>query len=121
MIFGEGDDQLIPSIHECIEQRQTRYRLGDGSHLWDTVYVGNVPDAHILAMEKLVCGEPRIEDDCKGQGQVTNGRVAGEVFFVQNNEPISFREFSVAVWKEFGHLSPGWRFAFQKDWGGYWA
>lgn len=106
VIFGEGDDQLIPSIHACISQRQTGYRLGDGNNLWDTVYVGNVADAHILAIEKLLCGEPRMQDDCKGQSRVRSGGIAGEVFFIQNNEPISFREFSVAVWKEFGHLPP---------------
>lgn len=69
--------------------------------------MGTVADAHILAIEKLLCGEPRMEDDCKGQGRVRSGRMAGEVFFIQNNEPISFRELiRVAVWKKFGHMPP---------------
>lgn len=37
VIFGQGDDQLIPWIHACIGQRQTGYRLGDDNNLWDTV------------------------------------------------------------------------------------
>jgi sterol-4alpha-carboxylate 3-dehydrogenase (decarboxylating) len=34
---------------------------------------------------------------------LSTNTAAGETFFIQNNEPITFREFSLAVWREFGH------------------
>lgn len=112
VIFGEGDSQLIPPIHACIEKGETRYRLGDGHNMWDTVYVGNVADAHVLAVENLLFYQPRLDESNPGVGglgcgSIESGRAAGETFFIQNNEPIPFRDFSLAVWKEFGHIPPG--------------
>ncbi|KIX00504.1 uncharacterized protein Z518_10644 [Rhinocladiella mackenziei CBS 650.93] len=101
VLFGEGDNQLIPPIHACIAKQETRYRLGDGTNLWDTTYVGNVADAHVLAVENLFSAQPSVR--CGG---MRRGTAAGETFFIQNNEPISFREFSLAVWREFGHYPP---------------
>jgi sterol-4alpha-carboxylate 3-dehydrogenase (decarboxylating) len=111
VIFGEGDSQLIPSIHACIQKGETRYRIGDGNNMWDTVYVGNVADAHVLAVENLLFYQPRSEESNPGVdslecGSIESGRAAGETFFIQNNEPIPFRDFSLAVWKEFGHIPP---------------
>jgi sterol-4alpha-carboxylate 3-dehydrogenase (decarboxylating) len=31
---------------------------------------------------------------------------AGEAFFIQNNEPITFRDFCLAVWAHYGHIPP---------------
>lgn len=90
VIFGEGDPQLIPSVAACIPKRETPYIIGDGCNLWDTVYVGNVADAHILAAENLL----------------STKTAAGEIFFIQNNEPIAFRAFCLAVWKQLGHIPP---------------
>ena len=59
-------------------------------NLWDTVYAGNVAHAHALAAKNLLSYKS----------------AAGQVFFIQNNEPITFREFTLAVWKEFGHYPP---------------
>ncbi|EXJ76055.1 uncharacterized protein A1O5_00563 [Cladophialophora psammophila CBS 110553] len=107
VLFGEGDNQLIPPIHACIAKGETRWVIGDGKNLWDTTYVGNVADAHVLAVENLLdfqSAEPK--RGCHGRARAESA--AGETFFIQNNEPISFREFSLAVWKEFGHLPPAW-------------
>jgi len=90
VIYGEGDHQLVPSVHACIAKHETPYIIGDNTNLWDTVYVGNVGDAHVLAAENLT----------------STKTAAGEVFFIQNNEPISFREFCLEVWKNFGHYPP---------------
>jgi sterol-4alpha-carboxylate 3-dehydrogenase (decarboxylating) len=90
VICGEGDNQLLPSIHECIAKRETPYIIGDGNNLWDVTYVGNVADAHVLAAENLLSSKT----------------AAGEAFFIQNNEPIAFRDLSLAIWKHFGHLPP---------------
>lgn len=91
VIYGEGDHQLVPSIVSCIiDKNESLFRVGDGMNLWDTVYVGNVADAHVLALKNLLSRKPT---------------AAGEAFFIQNNEPTSFREFCLAVWKHYnGHV-----------------
>lgn len=90
VIFGENDDQLIPSIHACIGKGETPYIIGDGMNLWDVDYVGNVADAHVLAMENLF-------------GSKT---ASGEIFFVQHDEKVPFRDLCIAIWKNFHHLPP---------------
>lgn len=93
VIFGEGDHQLVPSIVSCIiDKFESPFQVGSGENLWDTVYVGNVADAHVLALENLVSDNPT---------------AAGEAFFIQNNEPTTFREFCLQVWKSYnGHIPP---------------
>ncbi|ETI29124.1 hypothetical protein G647_01577 [Cladophialophora carrionii CBS 160.54] len=107
VVFGEGDDQLIPPIHACIAKGETRWIIGSGTNLWDTVYVGNVADAHVLAVENLLQFLPETSSPLDGDGIGTE-TAAGQTFFIQNNEPVSFRDFSLAVWKEFGHFPPAW-------------
>ncbi|KAJ9627583.1 hypothetical protein H2204_009622 [Knufia peltigerae] len=113
VIFGEGDHQLIPSLHACIAKGESRFIVGNGFNLWDATYVGNIADAHVLALDNLLgVGSRRDETQATINELVqepgTNGvgSAAGETFFIQNNEPISFRDFSLAVWKEFGHYPP---------------
>jgi sterol-4alpha-carboxylate 3-dehydrogenase (decarboxylating) len=90
VLCGPGDYQLIPAIHACIAKWETPYIIGDGFNLWDVTYVTNVADAHVLAAENLVSSKT----------------AAGETFFIQNNEPITFRDFCLAIWAHFGHLPP---------------
>lgn len=49
-----------------------------------------IADAHVLAAENLVSSKT----------------AAGEAFFIQNNEPVPFRDFCLAVWAFFGHTPP---------------
>lgn len=88
VLCGPGDNQLIPPIHGCIAKGETPYVIGSGMNLWDVTYVTNVADAHVLAAENLVSSKT----------------AAGEVFFIQNNEPITFRAFCLAIWSHFGHI-----------------
>jgi sterol-4alpha-carboxylate 3-dehydrogenase (decarboxylating) len=81
---------LLPAIHACIEKGETPYVIGGNFNLWDVTYVTNVADAHVLAAENLVSSKS----------------AAGEVFFIQNNEPITFRDFCLAIWAHFGHTPP---------------
>ena len=87
VLFGPGDYQLIPSVHACIAKGETPFVVGDGENLWDVTYVGNVADAHVLAVENLL----------------STRTAAGEAIFVSNEEPIPFRDFCLEVWKNFGH------------------
>ena len=85
-----ADYILVPSIHACIAKGETPFRLGDGMNLWDVVYVGNVAFAHALAVRNLL----------------STKTAHGQAFFIQNNEPITFRDFCLAIWREFGHYPP---------------
>ncbi|KAH8423079.1 uncharacterized protein LDX57_000835 [Aspergillus melleus] len=88
VLCGPGDNLLVPSIHACIAKGETPFVIGDGFNLWDVTYVSNVADAHVLAAENLM----------------SSRTAAGEVFFIQNNEPITFRDFCLSVWAHFGHI-----------------
>ncbi|KAJ5386835.1 hypothetical protein N7509_009376 [Penicillium cosmopolitanum] len=90
VLCGEEDYLLVPTIHACIAKYETPFIIGDGQNLWDVTHVSNVADAHILAMENLM----------------TSRTAAGEAFFIQNNEPITFRDFCLAIWSHFGHNPP---------------
>ncbi|ESZ89866.1 putative NAD dependent epimerase/dehydratase [Sclerotinia borealis F-4128] len=85
------DHQLIPPIHACIAKGETPFIIGSADNLWDITYVSNVADAHVLAAENLLLSTPT---------------AAGKIIFIQNNTPITFRDFSLAIWKEFGHIPP---------------
>ncbi|CAI7586886.1 unnamed protein product [Penicillium glandicola] len=90
VLCGPGDYQLVPSIHACIAKYETPFLIGNGLNLWDITYVDNVADAHVLAIENLL----------------SSRTAAGEAFFIQNNEPIVFRDFCLAIWAYFGHVPP---------------
>jgi len=90
VIFGPGDYQLIPSLHTCIAKGETPFVIGSGENLWDVTYVSNIADAHVLAVENLL----------------SEKTAAGDAFFISNEEPITFRDFCLAVWGNFGHYPP---------------
>ncbi|KAL9095326.1 MAG: hypothetical protein Q9163_006514, partial [Psora crenata] len=90
VLFGPGDYQLIPAVHACIAKWETPFLIGSGDNLWDVSYAPNIADAHVLALENLLGPKS----------------AAGEAIFIQNDEPISFRDFCLEVWKNFGHYPP---------------
>ena len=85
-----GDYQLVPQIHACIDKFETPFIIGSGENLYDFTFVTNVADAHVLAAENLL----------------STGTAAGEAFFISNQEPVPFRDFMLAIWREFGHVPP---------------
>lgn len=89
-IIGPGDTGVISTMHACIAKGEMPYIVGSEDNLYDFVYISNVADAHVLALENLLCSQT----------------AAGQVFFVSNQEPIYFRDFMVAVWAQFGHYPP---------------
>ncbi|KAJ5267606.1 3-beta hydroxysteroid dehydrogenase/isomerase [Penicillium angulare] len=90
VLCGPGDCQLVPAIHACIAKYETPFVIGTGDNLWDVTHVSNIADSHVLAVENMV----------------TSRTAAGEAFFIQNNEPIAFRNFCLAIWAHFGHVPP---------------
>ena len=75
LIWGPGDQQLVPRLAE--RARQGRLRLvGDGSNKVDTTYIDNAALAHFLAFEALAPG----------------AACAGKAYFISNGEPLPMRE-----------------------------
>jgi len=84
LIWGEGDNHLIPRILKRARNKQLRI-VGNGKNLVDCVFVDNAARAHILACEKLTEGSP----------------VCGRAYFIANDEPMPLfdwmNEFVVAA------------------------
>jgi nucleoside-diphosphate-sugar epimerase len=80
LIWGSGDNQLLPRIVE--RARAGRLKLiGDGSNLVDTTYLDNAADAHLAAFDHLAPGSA----------------CAGRAYFVSNGDPRSMRETLTAL------------------------
>lgn len=112
VICGPGDYQLVTTIQRCIAKWETPFVIGDGHGLYDFTYVGNIADAHVLALHNLL----------------TTRTAAGEAFFITNGSPIPFRAFCLAIWAHFGHVPPfevhipkwlAWAVAWAAEWATY--
>lgn len=88
-IFGPGDRQLVPGLIQVAKLGQSKFQLGDNNNLFDWTYVGNVADSHVLAAKTLM--DPKSAD-----------KVAGEKFFITNDEPTYFWALARTVWKAVG-------------------
>jgi sterol-4alpha-carboxylate 3-dehydrogenase (decarboxylating) len=111
-IFGPNDQACIPTMHSCIAAGQTPFILGTGTNLQDFVYVTNVADAHVLAVANLLNSQT----------------AAGQAMFISNGEPVTLRDFCLAVWKEFGHVPRfqvavpeglAWWMGYAAEWGSW--
>jgi len=90
-IFGPGDAQGWPGFIEAAQNGKSKFQLGDGSNLMDWTYVENVAYAHVLAADKLVPG---------------NDKVAGQAFFITNDEPAPFWDMAKYIWKNLDYPTP---------------
>lgn len=95
-IFGEGDNQMLPPMLNAYETGKTKFQLGDNTNLFDFTYVGNVAHAHILAARELVRASTR------SVPLPDHKVVEGEAFFVTNDEPYRFWDFTRAIWRAAG-------------------
>ena len=72
LIWGPGDNHLIPSIIKAAQKR-CLFQVGEGINWVDISYVKNVAQAHLLALSAL-----------KNEGN----RVAGKAYFISQGEPV---------------------------------
>ncbi|KAI4719663.1 NAD(P)-binding protein [Aureobasidium sp. EXF-10727] len=94
-IIGPGDTYgVIATIHTCIAKGETPWIIGTGDNIYDFVYITNVADAHVLALENLLATKRFPES------------AGGHAMFVSNQQPVYFRDFMLAVWKHFDHVPP---------------
>ncbi|THY43556.1 NAD(P)-binding protein [Aureobasidium pullulans] len=94
-IIGPGDTYgVIATIHACIAKGETPWIIGTGDNMYDFAYITNIADAHLLALDNLLSTTP------------IPASAAGEAIFVSNQQPVYFRDFMLAIWKEFDHVPP---------------
>ena len=70
LIWGPGDQQILPRLVERAKQGRLRI-VGDGRNLVDTTYIDNAAQAHFDAFEHLAVG----------------AACAGRAYFISNGEP----------------------------------
>jgi sterol-4alpha-carboxylate 3-dehydrogenase (decarboxylating) len=89
-IFGVGDLVVLPGILNAYFRGQTKVQLGNNRNLFDFTENTNVAHAHYLAAVALA----RFQKDQPGD----DARVDGEAFFITNDEPRNFWDFTRLVW-----------------------
>ena len=82
---------------ENAEAGRNKFQVGSGKILFDFIYVGNAASAHILASEVL------LNEATFPSKTVAALGVAGEAFFITNDDPIPFRYFVRAIGSAAGH------------------
>lgn len=87
-VIGPGDVAVISLIYDLMLKMESHFVVGSGDTLFDFVYLDNVIDAHVLAIENLLSSET----------------AAGHAFFISNQEPVYFWDFFLAIWEQFGHV-----------------
>lgn len=75
LIWGVGDNQLLPRLVERARKGRLRF-VGDGENRIDTTYVDNAAQAHFDAFEHLA----------------PDAACAGRAYFISNGEPRTVRE-----------------------------
>ncbi|KAJ7760667.1 3-beta hydroxysteroid dehydrogenase/isomerase family-domain-containing protein [Mycena maculata] len=88
-IFGPGDQEMIVGAYDAWKRGMTHVQLGNNKNLFDRTYVGNVAHAILLTADKL--------DD---------PAVAGQTFFITNDDPRPFWDFMRSLWAGFDATFP---------------
>ncbi|OAK97452.1 putative sterol-4-alpha-carboxylate 3-dehydrogenase, decarboxylating [Phaeosphaeriaceae sp. SRC1lsM3a] len=95
-LFGECDRVLTKHAVEMSEDGRARFRVGTGKNLYDFIYASNAADAHILAAKKL------LRESSSNEQPSDASRVSGEAFFLTNDDPRPFWDFTRAVSAQLG-------------------
>jgi nucleoside-diphosphate-sugar epimerase len=91
-MYGEGDPYHVANVLRVVRAGRLPFRIGDGRGAFQHVYVGNVAHAHVLALERLAQGDPK---------------VGGQAYFITDDTPaVDFLEFMEQVLEPLGHSLP---------------
>lgn len=115
-MMGVGDVQLIPPALGAYFRGQTRVQLGDNDNLFDFTEITNAAHAHHLALAALLATHERI-----GKGlaaPLDHEKVDGEAFFITNDSPVYFWDFTRSLWAAAGDkTTPDQVWVLSKDFG----
>lgn len=87
LIWGPGDNQLLPRLVERAQKGRLRF-VGDGQNKIDTTFIDNAAQAHLDAFDALH-GKP-------------GARCAGKAYFISNGEPKTVAEIVNALLRAAG-------------------
>ncbi len=90
LIWGPGDNHLIPTILKAAQQRRL-FQVGNGDNWVDISYVTNVAQAHLLALKAL---------------QNASSSVAGKVYFISQGDPVQLWPWLRQLLKKLGAPQP---------------
>lgn len=108
-IFGVGDSWVLPGIIEAYKRGQTKVQLGDNKNLFDFTENTNVAHAHHLAAAALLSSNATLP---------ATEKVDGEAFFITNDEPVPFWDFTRMAWKYAGDTTqPHQIWIISRTWG----
>jgi sterol-4alpha-carboxylate 3-dehydrogenase (decarboxylating) len=80
---------------DLLHRGRQNVQLGDDTALFEFLYVGNAADAHACAAKELLTGDEAVN-------------IAGEAFFITDDQPMTWFAFARLVWAEAGSTSsPG--------------
>lgn len=86
-IYGPRDRTVLPKLVENLRQKKVKY-LGSGNQAMNCIFVGNLVDAVLLALE--------------------NPKAVGEAFNITDGQSVSKKHFIEKVAVGFGVPKPGW-------------
>jgi nucleoside-diphosphate-sugar epimerase len=91
-MFGEADPYHVANVLRVVRDGALPFRVGDGSAVFQHVYVGNVAHAHVLALRQLL--EPA-------------AAVAGQSYFITDDSPaVNFFDFMDPIVTALGYSLP---------------
>ena len=96
-INGEGDTMAMYHIINIYRTGRHNVQVGDNNNMFDFTYVENVAHAHLLAARAL-----RVTA-AAATLPLDHERVDGESFFITNDSPIYFWDFTRLIWKYAGN------------------
>jgi 2-alkyl-3-oxoalkanoate reductase len=77
IVFGKGDTRFLPNILSRAKSGKLKMGVGGQSRLSDFTYIDNLIQGVLLADASLI----------------SNGKAAGQAYFITNGEPIPFWQF----------------------------
>lgn len=113
-MFGERDVQFMPPVLKALHDGNSRFQIGNNDNIYDTTYVVNAAHGHILAAMRLLETHAAVTakigsavTSTEASAEEEEARVDGEAFFVTNDAPVYFWDFTRAVWAAYYHASGG--------------
>lgn len=98
-LYGERDKKTIGEMLKVVNTPATRFQFGNDIAIHEWLYTENAAQAHVLVVRLLMEDTPIPSPGGKGFAQ---DNIDGEAFFITDNSPMPFWQFSHRVWKGAG-------------------
>jgi sterol-4alpha-carboxylate 3-dehydrogenase (decarboxylating) len=98
-LYGERDKKTIGEMLKIVNTPATRFQFGNDVAKHEWLYTANAAQAHVLAVQFLMGDIYRMVPFGTG---LRRDDIDGEAFFIADDSPMPFWQFSRRVWKEAG-------------------